>query len=238
MGAVERALGMFFHPRTNSAGQNSPDASQSGAMPLPAPGAGQQVASDTLASLLGVQQQVQPPTAADIANNLIGQVDTDGDGQLSAGEMTAALNQGGNNVSSDAVSAAVAKVDTNGDGKLSADELTAAVQQQLTQLQEHHHHRHHGGGAGVSSADLGAKIIGAGDANGDGALSQDELANELGKAGVSMSSSDLTAAFKKLDSNGDGALSGAELAAAIDAFRGGASGNATGSAGGATTVTA
>jgi Ca2+-binding EF-hand superfamily protein len=220
---LKRVLGTLFQQPANSAGQNSPtdaSSSTSAASPLPLPAPGQQFASATLASLLGVQQQAQTPTAADIANQVIGKVDTDGDGQLSASEITTALNAGGDNRASDAVTAAISKLDSNGDGQLSADELTAAIQQRMTQVQGHHHH-HHGGHGGPSGADLASKIIGAGDTDGDGSLSQNELSGELGQAGVTMSSDDLATAFKKLDGNGDGLLSGAELAAAIDALRGG-----------------
>jgi Ca2+-binding EF-hand superfamily protein len=227
MGPLTRALGVLFQPAAGSTGQNPPTATSDSQQTSPAstttpsPGPGQQFASETLAALLGVQQQQsQHPTAATIADQLMSQADTDGDGQLSSSEIAAALGADGNNVSSDALTAAISKLDTDGDGKLSASELTSALQQQSPQLEAHHHHHHHGGGA--SSGDLALKIIGRGDADGDGGLSQSELSTELSHFGINMSDSDLATAFNKLDTSGDGVLSSTELAAAIQALRSGA----------------
>jgi Ca2+-binding EF-hand superfamily protein len=225
---LQQVLGMLYQQPSSSTGQNSPGAAPADAATPPTPptlsppSPGRQFASETLAALLGVQQQQQSqaPSASDIAGKVISQADGNGDGQLSQSEIAQALGVSGS--ANDGLTQAFSKLDANGDGKLSADELTSAIQQQLAGVGGRHHH--HGGHKGVSSQDLASKIIGAGDTDGDGSLSQSELQNQLGKGGVSMSSSDFAAAFGKLDTNGDGTLSGAELAAAIDALRNKASG--------------
>jgi len=179
-----------------------------------------QFASATLASLMTTQQQ-GPPSSTDIANKVIGAVDTDGDGQLSLDEIEKAL--GADTTSgTDAASQAFAKLDTNGDGKISTDELASALDAKKAADASsgagpsgvhHHHHAHH-----ASSADLAQQIFGQADSNGDGALSADEISSALGQDASSATTS-LTQAIAKLDTNGDGSLSTAELSAAIDAFR-------------------
>ena len=61
------------------------------------------------------------------------------------------------------------------------------------------------------SSDLASKLIGSLDTDGDGSLSQDEVANAVGA-----SSTDISSKFAKLDSNGDGKLSQGELSSALD----------------------
>ena len=153
------------------AGQNVPSAtdSQGGALgsqqtgaadaggsqtpPAPAPGgaAASQFAVQTLASLLNYQQT--QPTSSNAASQLIGQLDTNGDGQLSLAEIEKALGA----ATSDQINGltqAFNQVDANGDGQISQSELAAAI----TKAQQDgsassmaglhgHHHPHHGGGA-------------------------------------------------------------------------------------------
>lgn len=147
------------------AGQNVPSATdalsgaQSGAQtsgaaagasqppPAPAPGgdAASQFAVQTLASLLNYQQTT--PTASNTASMLIGQLDTNGDSQLSLSEIEKALGA----TTSDQIAGltkAFAQVDANGDGQISQSELAAAIgkaQQDgaappMAGLGPHHHH--------------------------------------------------------------------------------------------------
>ena len=64
-----------------------------------------------------------PTSSADLASQVIGKADTNGDGALSADEIQTAL---GSNAS-DSLTAAIGKLDTNADGQLSATELSAAI---------------------------------------------------------------------------------------------------------------
>jgi hypothetical protein len=89
-----------------------------------------------------------------VADQMVSQLDTNGDGSLSLSEIESALGVSGGSDGSgspsptgassnaiDGLTAAFAQVDSNGDGQLSADELTSA----LGQMQGHrgHHHHHH-----------------------------------------------------------------------------------------------
>lgn len=65
-----------------------------------------------------------------------------------------------------------------------------------------------------SSGDLAAKLISAGDSNGDGLLSLSEIQSTLG--GGASDATGLTAALGAIDKNGDGKLSADELAAALE----------------------
>ena len=225
-GEAQRLLSMLLQQQGAGAGKDLPGAAApaSGAPSPPQPTSNgpsaARFASATLASLMTTQQQ-GPPSSTDIANKVIGAVDTDGDGQLSLDEIEKAL--GADTTSgTDAASQAFAKLDTNGDGKISADELASALDARKAADASsgagpsgvhHHHHAHH-----ASSADLAQQIFGQADANGDGALSADEISSALGQDAQSAATS-LTQAIAKLDTNGDGSLSTAELTAAIDAFR-------------------
>ncbi len=110
---------------------------------------------------------------SDVANQMISQMDTDGDGSLSLSEVQNALGGSSGATSSggatsgststatvstmDGLSSAFASVDTNGDGQLSQSELTNALNQLQGsgQAQGHHgHHHHHGGGGGDGGLSL------------------------------------------------------------------------------------
>ena len=62
-------------------------------------------------------------SSTDVASQMLGAVDGNGDGQLSASEIQAALGSS----SSDSLTSAIGTLDTNGDGQLSASELSTAI---------------------------------------------------------------------------------------------------------------
>ena len=98
-----------------------------------------QLSADELASAIDAAKTTQAAhhhhghhrhgagSATDMAQAMLGQADSNGDGALSLDEVTQAL--GGSGSSGDATSLATAfgKLDANGDGQISADELTAAI---------------------------------------------------------------------------------------------------------------
>lgn len=66
-------------------------------------------------------------SSADLAGKIVGAADSDSDGGLSQGEVSAALGKAGARMASDDLAKAFGKVDANGDGRLSGAELAAAI---------------------------------------------------------------------------------------------------------------
>jgi Ca2+-binding EF-hand superfamily protein len=176
---------------TPAIGQKSP-----GAAALSGCG-GPQMSGPTMDGMM--QLQTQPASASDVAAQLVSQLDTDGDGQVSITEIQQALANAGKD--SD-VSRAFTSIDQNADGKLSSQELTNA-------LSASRHHRH-----GHNAAQAAATLTSAFDQDGDGALSLDEVGAAVGQSGAD-ASSDIGQGFASLDANGDGKLSADEISAAI-----------------------
>jgi Ca2+-binding EF-hand superfamily protein len=176
-----------------------------------APGGGAQAfASNTLASLLSVQEQSSTSGASsssDPIDDLIKSADSDGDGSLSLDEIKTSLGD----AATDELSAAVSALDTDGDGKLSSKELAAGMEAKRSEHAENHRH------VRPSSDDLAAKLIGDVDGDKDGALSLDEVNSAL--SGKTTDSKGVAEAFGKLDSDADGKLSTSELSAALTAFQ-------------------
>ena len=217
---------MLFQNQQNGAGQEVPGSDDAGTTSTPAAGpapASAQLATQTLSGLLAAQQS-QPPSASDLANQMISSLDTDGDGQLSLSEIDKALGADSGSSGSQ-IAAAVSQLDTNGDGSLSAYELTTGLEAAKAHGGGGHHHHHHAESA--SSSDLASQLIASADSNSDGVLSSDEVAKALGidtastagTAGSSATSDAFSQVFASLDTNGDGSLSASELTAGIDAFR-------------------
>jgi Ca2+-binding EF-hand superfamily protein len=173
---AQRLLSMLFQAPGAAPGQEVPGSGGDAEAAAPAAPAADQVklATDTLSGLLAAQQS-PPAAASDLAQQMIAALDADGDGSLSAEEITKALGSD-SSLSTDQVTQAVNQLDTNGDGKLSADELTSGIQT----ARAHGGHRHHHGHAGAaSSSDLASQLISGADADGDGALSASELATAI-----------------------------------------------------------
>ncbi|MBI1361642.1 MAG: hypothetical protein GC155_15295 [Alphaproteobacteria bacterium] len=187
---------------TSAAGQTLPIG---GGTSCNASGPGQaQLAGGTMSAMVSLQTQ-SPPSASDVASQLIDALDTNGDGVVSAEEIQKGLEAGGSNVD---ISKAFAAVDTNGDGQISKDELTTAVQTDMDAHKAHHGGHHHRAGEAADA------LISASDSNNDGQLSLDEIATALGKTSDDQKAS-LQQTFTALDTNADGKLSKDELAAAI-----------------------
>jgi len=72
-----------------------------------------------------VSMQMEPPSASDVVSDLVSSLDTDGDGEVSAVEITAALSAAG--LVSTNVASALSAIDTDKNGALNTDELTTAI---------------------------------------------------------------------------------------------------------------
>ncbi|MGA2678257.1 MAG: EF-hand domain-containing protein [Sedimentisphaerales bacterium] len=99
-------------------------------------------------SMLYGMQNTQKPSASDIVNNIFQKLDTNGDGVLSADEISKAGNQAQNILGADA----------NGDRVVTKDELSAEITKKMASHRAHH-------------------IMSKLDTNGDGSLSTDEINN-------------------------------------------------------------
>ncbi len=187
---------------TSAAGQSVPGG---GATSCNASGASQaQMAGGTMSAMVGLQTQ-SPPSASDVASQLIDALDTNGDGVVSAEEIQKGLQAAGSNTD---ITQAFAAVDKNGDGQISKDELTVAVQSDMNAHKAHH------GGHHSRTGEAADALISASDSNNDGQLNPDEIAKALGKTSEADKTS-LQQSFNAFDTNADGKLSKGELASAI-----------------------
>ncbi|WP_372781122.1 EF-hand domain-containing protein [Phenylobacterium sp.] len=89
------------------------------------------------------------PSSSDLASNVLGALDTDGDGELSAGEIQTALGS----KASDTLTSAIGNLDTDADGKLSASELSTAI--------DAFRAAHHRGAPATSTAAQPAQVVAA-----------------------------------------------------------------------------
>ncbi|MGD0077627.1 MAG: hypothetical protein ABSB91_03260 [Sedimentisphaerales bacterium] len=139
-------------------------------------------------SLYGMQK----PSASDIVSKIFEKLDTNGDGSLSADEISKAGKRAKNILGADA----------NGDGIVTQDELLSDITKKMnngmTPLM--------GMMQPPSADDIAGKIIDNLDTNGDGVLSTDEINN----------GGDLAQRILKADSNGDGVVTKDELVADIE----------------------
>ena len=185
-------------------------------------GPGQHFKGDTLSSLLSTQ------SVGDLTSALMKAGDADGDGKMSASELSSALAANapegakGKGIEDKMASDIMSALDTDGDGGLSSSEIssaitTAAANQSSTQATRGAHGHHHGpppsGGAEGASASSG--VFESLDTNKDGTVSAEELAaaNSSDSTSGTSAASDL---IKTADQDGDGTLSGGEFAALLD----------------------
>jgi Ca2+-binding EF-hand superfamily protein len=196
------ALRQLFQPQ-QSAGQQTSGAGQSLPSGSPAAAAlsgmsGPQMAPQTMSGFMSIQGG--PPSASDIASQMMSSLDTNGDGVISQDEAQATGNQN--------AAQAFATLDTNGDGSISQDELTNAVQQSGPH-RGHHHHK------GASAGDAASALMNALDTDGQSGLSLNEVTAAVGGEG---SSNAIQSGFSALDTDGNGTLSVSELTSAINSY--------------------
>ena len=103
--------------------------------------------SDTMAALISAQGQ---QTNGSAESKFFAKLDSNGDGQISQSEFSAAASKAG--ADSGIANAVFAKIDSNGDGSISQNELTKA---------DHGGHHHIGGGAPPSDSGGSGSTAGA-----------------------------------------------------------------------------
>ena len=197
------ALRQLFQPQ-QSAGQQTSGAGQSLPSGSPAAAAlsgmsGPQMAPQTMSGFMSIQGG--PPSASDIASQMMSSLDTNGDGVISEDEAQATGRQN--------ASQAFAALDTNGDGSISQDELTSAVQQSGPHRGHHYHHK------GASAGDAAGALMNALDTDGQSGLSLNEVTAAVGG---DASSNAIQSGFSALDTDGNGTLSVSELTSAINSY--------------------
>jgi Ca2+-binding EF-hand superfamily protein len=183
-------------------------------------GPGGHFSGDTLSSLLSTQ------SVDDLTGSLMKAGDADGDGKMTASELSSALAANapegakGQGIEDKMASDIMSALDTDGDGSLSSSEIssaitTAAANQSSAQATRGAH-GHHGGPPPAGGASGSGGVFESLDTNKDGTVSAEELAaantSSDGASGTS-AASDL---IKTADQDGDGALSGDEFAAMLD----------------------
>ncbi len=129
---------------------------------------------------------------------LLAKLDTNGDGSISQDELKTAQSKDGDNKLLADLSQNFTSLDSDSSGGISLDELAA--------LKRPEH------GDRAPDTQLADALLKALDSNGDGTLSNDELATGLSNAG---SNADSTSLFSALDKDSSGSLSVDELAAAL-----------------------
>lgn len=170
------------------------------------------MSSGTMSAM--VSMQMEAPSASDVASDLIDALDTDGDGEVSAEEISAAFSSAGLDDSN--VASALSEIDTDANGALSADELTTAISSDMEARGPKGPPPGGpppGGGGGMSADETASSILDAFDADDDDSLSMDEILSALGQD--ENSDGGLSTIFASLDGDGDGSINASELSAAI-----------------------
>lgn len=179
-------------------------------------GPGGNFSGDTLSALLSTQ------SVDDVASAVMSAGDTDGDGLLSASEISTALSA---NAPSDAPADAsgkmasdiVSALDSDGDGSLSTSEISTAISNAASSDSSAQATRGPppgpppSGGAGGSSG-----VFESLDTNQDGVVSAEELAAANGSDSTDATTSAASDLIKAADQDGDGSLSGGEFYAMLD----------------------
>ena len=184
-------------------------------------GPGQHFKGETLSSLLSTQ------SVDDLTSSLMQAGDADGDGKMSASELSSALaanapdDAKGLGIEDKMASDIMSALDTDGDGSLSSSEIssaitTAAADESSAQAMRGARGHHHGPppSDSASGASGSSGVFESLDTNQDGTVSAEMAAANGGDSTNGTSAaSDL---IKAADQDGDGSLSGEEFAALLD----------------------
>lgn len=166
------------------------------------------MSGQTMSGMMSLQMEA--PSTEDIASDIVSGLDTNGDGELSADEITSAISKAGLDASS--AESALAAIDADSSGALSATELASAIEADRGARGPKGPPP---GGPPPSAEETATGILSAFDSDGSDTLGVDEVLSALGED--TDEDGELTAAFDSLDTDGDGQLSAAELSAALQA---------------------
>jgi hypothetical protein len=172
---------------------------------IPASGSGgfSQLSPATMSALLAAQSQSSTGSATSTSTSpssalqdLLSQLDTNGDGKISKSEFENALGAGGTNLAQ--ADDVFNKLDKNGDGSVSLDEMSSALQGAGGKGRHHHHHVASSdasgdstGANGSSSGASGSSSGTGGSSSGTGGSSSDPLLQALsGASSTSVTNSD------------------------------------------------
>ena len=133
---------------------------------------------------------------------LLAKLDTNTDGSVGQDELKSALSQKSNDGLLVSLSKNFSNLDSDNSGSLSSEEMAAMAPPPPPDKSTDQ----------APNTELADAVISALDADGDGAISSDELSNGLTSAG---SSADSSQVFSALDKNQDGTVSKDELAASL-----------------------
>lgn len=133
---------------------------------------------------------------------LLAKLDTNTDGSVGQDELKSALSQKSDDGLLVSLSKNFSNLDSDNSGSLSSEEMAAMAPPPPPDKSTDQ----------APNTELADAVISALDANGDGAISSDELSNGLTSAGSSADSSQI---FSALDKNQDGTVSKDELAASL-----------------------
>jgi len=217
--------GQLSQAEFQSIGQNVQGSGQpKGPPPLRGGGGpGGNFAGDTLSALLSTQ------SVDDVAGSVMAAGDSDGDGLLSAGEISTALAANapdglkGHGIEDEMASDIVSALDSDGDGSLSTEEIATAISNATSggasaqAMGGPPPGPPPGGAEGGASGSSG--VFESLDANQDGVVSAAELAAADGSDGADATTSAASDLIKAANQDGDGSLSGGEFYALLDQGR-------------------